>query len=63
LEDEFVIGIAVISCSGFFVISNQCMAFYLYYLNGRVLGHVMTSFVFHMLLKGTIIANNYQLDE
>jgi hypothetical protein len=39
------------------------MAFYLYYLNGRVLGHVMTSFVFHMLLKGTIIANNYQLDE
>jgi hypothetical protein len=39
------------------------MAFYLYYLSGRVLGHVMTSFVFHMLVKGIVTANNYQLDE
>jgi hypothetical protein len=35
------------------------LVFYLYYLNGRVLGHVMISFVFHMLVKGTVTANNY----
>jgi hypothetical protein len=28
-----------------------------------VLGHVMTSFFFHMPIKGTVTANNYQLDE
>jgi hypothetical protein len=57
LEDEFVSGVAVISCSDFFVMSKPMHGILF------ILSEWKSVRACDELVKGTVIANNYQLDE